>query len=56
MDQARAETRERLAKIEQLNQIVHEVDDITADGKVTNEEILMLRQKLKLLEDQSRQK
>ena len=56
MDQARAETRERLAKIEQLNQIVHEVDDITADGNVTNEEILMLRQKLKLLEDQSRQK
>ena len=56
MDQARAETRERLEKIEQLNQIVHEVDDITADGKVTNEEILMLRQKLKLLEDQSRKK
>ena len=56
MDQARAETRERLTKIEQLNQIVHEVDDITADGKVTNEEILMLRQKLKLLEDQSRKK
>lgn len=56
MDQARAETRERLEKIEQLNQIVHDVDDITADGKVTNEEILMLRQKLKLLEDQSRKK
>jgi voltage-gated sodium channel len=56
MDQARAETRERLTKIEQLNQIVHEVDDITADGKVTNEEILLLRQKLKLLEDQSRKK
>jgi voltage-gated sodium channel len=56
MDQARAETRERLEKIEQLNQIVHDVDDITADGKVTNEEILMLRQKLELLEDQSRKK
>ena len=56
MDQARAETRERLAKIEQLNQIVHEVDDITADGKVTNEEILLLRQKLELLEDQARKK
>jgi voltage-gated sodium channel len=56
MDQARAETRERLSKIEQLNQIVHEVDDITADGKVTNEEILMLRQKLELLEHQARKK
>ena len=56
MDQARAETRERLVKIEQLNQIVHEVDDITADGKVTNEEILLLRQKLELLEDQARKK
>ena len=56
MDQARAETRERLEKIEQLNQIVHEVDDITADGKVTNEEILMLRQKLELLEEQARKK
>ena len=56
MDQARAETRGRLAKIEQLNQIVHEVDDITADGKVTNEEILLLRQKLELLEGQARKK
>jgi len=56
MDQARAETRERLEKIEQLNQIVHDVDDITADGKVTNEEILMLRQKLELLEHQARKK
>jgi voltage-gated sodium channel len=56
MDQARAETRERLTKIEQLNQIVHDVDDITADGKVTNEEILMLRQKLELLENQARKK
>jgi voltage-gated sodium channel len=56
MDQARAETRERLEKIEQLNQIVHDVDDITADGKVTNEEILMLRQKLELLEEQARKK
>jgi voltage-gated sodium channel len=56
MDQARAETRARLTKIEQLNQIVHDVDDITADGKVTNEEILMLRQKLELLENQARKK
>jgi len=50
MDQARAENRERIDKMKQLDEIVHEVDDITADGKVTEEEIIHLREKLRALE------
>ena len=50
MDQARAENRERIEKMKQLDEIVHEVDDITADGKVTEEEIIHLREKLRALE------
>ncbi len=50
MDEARSENRERLEKLKQLDEIVHEVDDITADGKVTAEEIAHLREKLKMLE------
>lgn len=50
MDEARSENRERLEKLKQLDEIVHEVDDITADGKVTAEEIAHLREKLKTLE------
>jgi voltage-gated sodium channel len=50
MDEARSENRERMEKLKQLDAIVHEVDDITADGKVTEEEIAHLREKLKALE------
>jgi voltage-gated sodium channel len=50
MDEARSENRERLLKLKQLDEIVHEVDDITADGKVTEEEIKHLREKLSALE------
>ncbi len=50
MDQARAENRERIEKIKQLDEIVHEVEDITADGMVTEEEIIHLREKLRALE------
>ena len=50
MDQARAENRERIDKLKQLDEIVHEVDDITADGTVTEEEIKHLREKLRALE------
>ncbi len=50
MDEAREENRQRKQQIKQLDQIVHEVDDITADGKVTQEEIEGLRVKLKLME------
>ena len=50
MDEAREENRQRKQQIKQLDQIVHEVDDITADGEVTKEEIEGLRTKLKLME------
>ena len=32
------------------SELVHEVDDITADGKITKEEIEHLRNKIKMLE------
>jgi voltage-gated sodium channel len=50
MDEARSENRKRIEKIKQLDEIVHEVDDITADGKITEEEILKLRSKIQMLE------
>jgi voltage-gated sodium channel len=50
MDEAREENRERKRQIQQLDQIVHEVDDITADGQVTEDEIERLRNKLKMME------
>jgi len=50
MDEARTENRQRLAEIKRLNEIVHEVDDMTADGEVTLEEITHLREKLRKLE------
>jgi voltage-gated sodium channel len=53
MDEARSENRERMNRIKQLDEIVHEVDDMTADGNVTQEEIEHLRQKLRMLERQA---
>jgi len=50
MDEARSENKNRLERMEQLSEIVHEVDDVTADGKVTEEEIKHLREKLRALE------
>ena len=50
MDEARSENKKRIERIEQLNEIVDEVDDITADGKITDEEIQHLREKIKMLE------
>ena len=50
MDEARSDNKKRIEKIKQLDEIVHEVDDITADGKITEEEIQHLRDKLKMLE------
>lgn len=50
MDEAREENRQRKKQIQQLDQIVHEVEDITADGEVTKDEIDRLRNKLKLME------
>lgn len=50
MDEAREENRQRKRQIQELDQIVHEVDDITSDGKVTQDEIERLRKKLKAME------
>jgi voltage-gated sodium channel len=50
MDEAREENKERKRKISELDAIVHEVDDITADGKVTEDEINRLREQLKIME------
>jgi hypothetical protein len=50
MDEARTENRQRIAELKRLNEIVHEVDDMTADGEVTLEEITRLREKLRKLE------
>jgi voltage-gated sodium channel len=51
MDEARSENRQRLAELKRLDEIVHEVDDMTADGEVTLEEITHLREKLRMLEN-----
>lgn len=56
MDEARSENRERMNKMKQLDEIVHEVDEITADGTVTEEEITHLREKLRNLERQASDK
>jgi voltage-gated sodium channel len=50
MDEAREENKERKRKMLELDTIVHEVDDITADGKVTEDEIGRLREQLKIME------
>ena len=50
MDEARSENKKRIEKIKQLDEIIHEVDDMTSDGKITDAEIQHLREKLKLLE------
>jgi voltage-gated sodium channel len=56
MDEARSENRERMEKLKQIDEIVHEVDDITADGKVTEDEIAHLREKLRQLEQLAAEK
>jgi voltage-gated sodium channel len=56
MDEARSENRERLEKLKKLDELAHQVDNITADGVVTDEEILVLREKLAALEAMARKK
>lgn len=50
MDEARSEARERLAELERLGKFAQDVEEITADGQVTKEEIIQLRKKLDALE------
>jgi voltage-gated sodium channel len=56
MDEARSENRERLEKLKKLDELAHQVDNITADGVVTDEEILVLREKLAALEAMARKR
>ena len=56
MDEARSENRERLEKLKKLDELALQVDSITADGVVTDEEILVLREKLAALEAMARKK
>lgn len=50
MDQAREENQERLKRVKELDDVVSEVDEITSDGKVTQDEIERLRKRLRDLE------
>lgn len=56
MDEARAENRKREEKLKELAGIVDEVDDIMADGQVTQEEINHLRERLQSMERMAAQK
>lgn len=53
MDEARSENRKRIERIKQLDEIVHEVEAITNDGKITDDEIQRLKEKLRELEMKS---
>ena len=54
MDEARQENRDREEEIKRLQNFANEVDDISADGKVSAEEITQLRQKIMTLEKELR--
>jgi voltage-gated sodium channel len=56
MDEARSENREKIEKLKKLDELALEVDKITSDGKVTDDEILVLREKLAALEEMARKK
>jgi hypothetical protein len=56
MDEARSENREKIQKLKKLDELALEIDNITADGKVTDEEILVLREKLNALERMASEK
>jgi voltage-gated sodium channel len=56
MDEARSENREKLEKLKKLDELALEIDNVTADGKVTDQEILVLREKLAALEAMARKK
>ena len=42
--------------MKKLNELAHQVDNITADGVVTDKEILVLREKLAAIEAMARKK
>lgn len=50
MDQAREENRQRIDRIQELDDIVHEMDDYSKDGQVTTDEMAALKDRLRMLE------
>jgi len=50
MDEARAENREREAELEKLQTFAREVEEISADGQITPEEVEQLKSKISILE------
>jgi voltage-gated sodium channel len=56
MDEARSENREKLEKLKKLDELALEVDNMTVDGKVTDQEIFVLREKLAALEAMARKR
>ena len=56
MDEARSENREKLEKLKKLDELALEIDNMTVDGQVTDQEILVLREKLAALEAMARKR
>lgn len=54
MDEARQESRDREEEIKRLQNFAKEVDDISADGMVSTEELTKLREKISQLEKEIR--
>ncbi|MFM8842376.1 MAG: ion transporter [Actinomycetota bacterium] len=50
MDEARAENREREEELEKLQTFAREVEEISADGQITPEEVEQLKSKIAILE------
>lgn len=50
MDEARAETREREEELQKLQTFAREVEEISADGQITPEEVEQLKSKITVLE------
>lgn len=50
MDEARAENKMRKREMENFQDIIGEVDDIASDGEISKEEVIRLREKLKMME------
>jgi voltage-gated sodium channel len=56
MDEARSENREKLEKLKKFDELAVELENMTVDGKVTDQEILVLREKLAALEAMARKR
>ena len=50
MDEAREENRQRTIRMNQLSEIVDDVESMTVDGKISNEELQQLKKKVAEME------